>query len=178
MKACLWNVLTLLSHFFSLSALVRFRHETIVCRQTIFYQGFIEITRLKLFMTFLFQEGQKKVCVWGEAAGDSFTTEVREHAHELVETNRDENEMVDVDMEFREAGVHENWWTQHGNMRLGTWGGGGKYSEWWWEIRKEWNSLQGKERGNAGCGKLLCKGQMCFSRRENHFPLDYSDNQC
>lgn len=49
-------------------------------------------------MTFLFQEGQKKVCVWGEAAGDSFTTEVREHAHELVETNRDENEMVDVDM--------------------------------------------------------------------------------
>ena len=79
MKACLWNVLTLLSHFFSLSALVRFRHETIVCRQTIFYQGFIEITRLKLFMTFLFQEGQKKVCVWGEAAGDSFTTEVREH---------------------------------------------------------------------------------------------------
>ena len=27
--------------------------------------------------------------------------------------------------EFREAGVHENWWTQHGNMRLGTWGGGG-----------------------------------------------------
>ena len=27
-----------------------------------------------------------------------FTTEVREYAHELVETNRDENEMVDVDM--------------------------------------------------------------------------------
>lgn len=21
--------------------------------------------------------------------------------------------------------MHENWWTQHGNMRLGTWGGGG-----------------------------------------------------
>lgn len=49
-------------------------------------------------MTFLFQEGQKKVCVWGEAAGVSFTKEVREHAHELVETSRDENEMVDVDM--------------------------------------------------------------------------------
>ena len=77
---------------------MRFRHETIVCRQTKFYQGFIEITRLKLFMTFLFQEGQKKVCVWGEAAGDSFTKEVREHAHELVETSRNANEMVDVDM--------------------------------------------------------------------------------
>lgn len=49
-------------------------------------------------MTFLFQEGQKKVCVWGKAAGDSFTKEVREHAHELVETSRNENEMVDVDM--------------------------------------------------------------------------------
>lgn len=49
-------------------------------------------------MTFLFQEGQKKVCVWGEAAGVSFTKEVREHAHELVETSRNENEMVDVDM--------------------------------------------------------------------------------
>ena len=49
-------------------------------------------------MTFLFQEGQKKVCVWGKAAGDSFTKEVRERAHELVETSRNENEMVDVDM--------------------------------------------------------------------------------
>lgn len=177
MKACLWNDLTLLSHFFSLSALVRFRHETIVCRQTIFYQGFIEITRLKLFMTFLFQEGQKKVCVWGEAAGDSFTKEVREHAHELVETNRDENEMVDVDMGVQASRsawelVDTAWQYEIGDL------GGGKYSEWWWEIRKEWNSLQGKERGNAGCGKLLCKGQTCFSRRENHFPLDYCDNQC
>lgn len=175
MKACLWNVLTLLSHFFSLSALVRFRHETIVCRQTKFYQGFIEITRLKLFMTFLFQEGQKKVCVWGKAAGDSFTTEVREHAHELVETRWE----WDGRCGYGSSGKQECMRIGGHSMAIWDWGlGGGKYSEWWWEIRKEWNSLQGKERGNAGCGKLLCKGQMCFSRRENHFPLDYCDNQC
>lgn len=80
-------------------------------------------------MTFLFQEGQKKVCVWGKAAGDSFTKEVREHAHELVETSRNENEMVDVDMGVQGSRsawelVDTAWKYEIGDL------GGGKYSKW------------------------------------------------